>query len=669
MKDLPLGIYDSYDKENPGRSKDLGMGWWSRKSYKSRVGFDSSTLYEFTSHSYSSYLNSFTNPGDLSKVREVLLSANKLIREILVILDFPFKISICFSTDKFNKFSKSYSSKESSNIRKLFLSTTCLDDEKESDSKKIDVLCGNGVHESAHLRYSELRVFQEFKEHILPNEIQKFIADCPNFKSDGVYKQRLQEFVILLVDLVEDERVENKLLEERPGYSTYILSKKDWDHSHSIIKNVKGFDKPEDIFYNIVRFIRFKSGISEKDIPSEHSKIFEDVYRLVEPIYTDHNVNTKDSCTIGLNLAKLIITTLSLDHSSCSRIINNNNYCSGFYSGVDGDVDNISSKGTMTDLVDTMWLSIFEDVCDGITEFDGETVISHPSKQQLSLAEPEYIKIKTNILPYVPSIRKLLILQNKDYDFVVHGCRSGILDTTKLAEAYQGVPQVYKRTGHVITNKVSICILVDESGSMKRDEKYKTARRAAVLLNEALSGVPGVSLYIYGHSADYVESASKVDPKISSRFSQACYAPLQGSVSLTVYKEPKDRNHCSSFYGLSLISPKYENRDGDAILAAIKRIRKVDSNYCLMFVISDGVPCAIDYDGIPAIEDTKRKIKEAETKFNTSIVGICIDSYNIDEIYSKSIDLSSDLSEFPQKLGKIIKKAILSNRKDNTIIT
>ena len=57
------------------------------------------------------------------------------------------------------------------------------------------------------------------------------------------------------------------------------------------------------------------------------------------------------------------------------------------------------------------------------------------------------------------------------------------------------------REGHVKSDRISVCILIDESGSMYGDGE-RAARDTAVLLNEAIGTLQNVDLYIYGHSTD-----------------------------------------------------------------------------------------------------------------------------------------------------------------------
>ena len=219
----------------------------------------------------------------------------------------------------------------------------------------------------------------------------------------------------------------------------------------------------------------------------------------------------------------------------------------------------------------------------------------------------------------------------------IYGCRQGLLDTSKIAEAIQDIPQVYYRRGQVKTNKVSIGVLVDESGSMW-GAREEAARDAAILLNEAFGNIPGIDLFIYGHSADEKDI---------------------GSTDIRVYREPGFNN----YYALSEIQARSENRDGIAILETATRIRKFTENQCILFVISDGEPSASGYRGSDAIKDTKYKVKAVEKMgFEVIQITICNLHSCVRQMFSKSISLEKNLNDFPKELGKVLKKVILDNK-------
>ena len=82
-----------------------------------------------------------------------------------------------------------------------------------------------------------------------------------------------------------------------------------------------------------------------------------------------------------------------------------------------------------------------------------------------------------------------------------------------------------------------------------------------------------------------------------------------------------------------------------------------------MFIISDGQPEAHNFYGWSAIQDTKKHVQDVE-KLGFNIVQICIDTVNgCDEMFKNVISLESDVANLPIKLGQIVKKAIVADKK------
>ena len=207
----------------------------------------------------------------------------------------------------------------------------------------------------------------------------------------------------------------------------------------------------------------------------------------------------------------------------------------------------------------------------------------------------------------------------------LRGLRSGLLDTGKLAEAVQGVENIYRQERTARADRMAVCILVDESGSMD-GEKIQAARDTAILLNEALATVRNVDLYIYGHTTE------------------------NGSfVKLNAYREGRGRG---DRYVLGSIEADWSNIDSRAIREAAARVRARTREKCLFFVISDGAPC-----------EPTRNVKEAVRELSRdgfSFVSIGIDfEYDPSEMYDNHVSMT-DLSTLAPELGKMIKKAIVS---------
>ena len=167
------------------------------------------------------------------------------------------------------------------------------------------------------------------------------------------------------------------------------------------------------------------------------------------------------------------------------------------------------------------------------------------------------------------------------------------------------------------------------------------AKDAAVLLNEAVSSLPAIELFIYGHSGDM-------------RYS--------GATELNVYKEPG----YSPKYALGSAVARSQNRDGIAILETAKRVRKFTKNPVLFFVISDGAPAADSYDGMQAIQHTKDAVLQVE-KMDFSVVQVCIDSCYDPKLMFKHYVILTDIARLSIDLGKVIKNAIVKKAKVHTL--
>jgi cobalamin biosynthesis protein CobT len=203
-------------------------------------------------------------------------------------------------------------------------------------------------------------------------------------------------------------------------------------------------------------------------------------------------------------------------------------------------------------------------------------------------------------------LQKLFQRKSKDYQFSMKSMRSGRLDTNKIAEATQRVPTIYERYGQVKTDKICIGVLIDESGSMSGASKIKKAQEAAIFINEVFKNMREVQMFIYGHTAD------ETDHQHGGTLHTA----------VRVYREP---GFNMEPYALGSVRARCNNRDGDAILATARRIRKHTPDAGILFVISDGSPSASGYDGRAAIKDTKDKVTKAEN-LGFQVIQIAIDS-------------------------------------------
>lgn len=306
-----------------------------------------------------------------------------------------------------------------------------------------------------------------------------------------------------------------------------------------------------------------------------------------------------------------------------------------------GDEGDTSDKTMMRDFADFEDSSkeeneeLFDKIGEGKAErgkvsFD----VAKPNKDQ-------YLRDKAKIdLTKAQVLARLFARKSKDYEFTMKSMRSGRLDVGKLAEAKQHVPTIYERMGQVKTDKICVGVLIDESGSMN-GHRIEKARQGAIFLNEVLKKIPSVELFIYGHTADTKDV---------------------GSTDMMIYREPGKQ---TDPYALGSVKARVENRDGEAILATAARIRSKTKNAGLLFVLSDGGPCAHEYHGRSAVNDVRKKVLQAEALgFQVIQIAIseCVPSSEMFNHYITMTDMSTlpkDLVNYmSRKIGKLVKERV-----------
>lgn len=609
---------DYYDDEDDGR--------WGRsifrKSYKSFVGNSgelSRTINRSSWYGESYYSYSSVGKEEDAQLSKLIEKAYSSVKDMITIMDFPFLIRVNLNegSDESSSYSDYFSEEKRDNSERRIAVPSKIFDSTEDNETKINAFCGFGLHEAAHLRYTYLRVYLNFLSFI-----------------SGKYTFEEGEIIKIFINLLEDNRVEDLLLTERPGFQDFIDCAKSYNSKTLEEKlNIMRERKLILFFKTLIGILRFP-GLIEEEVLEEYSEVYKEVQEKITP----YPENLKDICSVSESIFKIIKKKKlsDIDPAELKKIlflINCTESITSIMYGVDLDSGRKIDKSKVSRLLsskDSLTMKILEGT---VERGDSDKVFFEKPKGDRN----DYLRDVRAVQKYVPRLKKILTGTDKNYDFNIQGCRSGILDTTKLTEAYQGVPQVYLRQGHVRTNKSTICVLIDESGSMG-GKKEILARQAAILLNETFGKSLGVNLYIYGHTAD-----------IGSI----------GYINLSVYREG---SHYNPKFSLSKSCAKSQNRDGDAILEVAKRVRKFTKENCIMFVISDGSPCANGYGGIPAIKDTAAKVKEAE-KLGFGIIQISIDAvYGVKDMFDTYIDIGYNLEEMPKLLNEIVKTKVIKTK-------
>jgi len=616
---------------------------------------------------YSDILRDCRNEGDIIK------EAYGMARDYIVAMDTPYKVTLRLSSEA-----------NCTDSKVVYLATRVFDDGDLSEGQKIDTFVGLAIHEGCHLKWTDFTQMGEAKNRIVANfinllEDERIERLCGETMPG--YANYLKATKYYMFDLYV-----SKMLKKNPG-------KKLPDHIRllnailALVRYPKALQQDDleafaDYLFDVRQIIeRFPATKEEVSVSAD--AIYEVIKRFFENGEKerqsgDPSDEKTDMETEGDEEGQGGSSDGQDQKGEAQKQPKDDNEKES--SGVDDEDDGRTSVPTYDtsdgqndesvieavrqaleqlgeEMEETMGELTSEAAADGqpLERDDMAKCVRRNSSQLAGVCEntvdlglssnsvlykaPEdkeaYDTSLRAVRKYIPSIANTLKNHCREYQVSYRGMRSGILDTSKLAEAYQGVQNVYVRQGQVKSDKMAVCVLIDESGSMY-GEKIIAARELAILLNEAVSTVPGIDLYIYGHTyGDRCRDSYREGEQITE---------------LQVYREkgyaPKN--------SLGSIEARSGNLDSFAIKEAAARMRKfTGGKKNLMFVITDGAPNE-------KYEQLSSTVKQLE-KQGLSIVAVCIEpSYDPSQLYTHHVTMT-DMSTLALNLGKMIKKAILKN--------
>lgn len=601
---------------------DLMEDWFVRdgETYtkirkKGRIGWEK-TLEE--GEAYSAYLLE-------APTQEYLIKrAYTLAKETLVVMDPPFKVGVKITTGD----------SSGTDGRVVSISTKMFDDPELSVGEKLDAFLGTTVHEGCHLLYTDL----------------------------SWLKKITNKVIFRIWNIIEDERIEQLCGEHKPGLANFLEKSKYYWFDQYYLDYIIPMEKehPEKItpfirimncFLHIIRYpkylnedevvefghylIEVKKVILPYPITTEQAvKAAYRVFDIIRDFYEKEERERAEAEGTGESEAEIMEKALK-------KLMEDGEAADGGLSKIAGVPVSVPvSEGgggglKGEDLAGAVGgdHELLGEICEGRVEVgsaEDSFFSKEPDNQRM------YMESVSRIKPYVPAIAKIMKGHCKGYKLIHRSMRSGVLDTNKLAEAYQGVSTVYMREGEVKTDKVAVCVLIDESGSMGGD-RIRAARDTAILINEAIGQVPNVELFIYGHSGDMKRPYS---------------------TEMYVYKE-KGYN---PRFSLGSCRARSQNRDGIAILETAKRVRKQTKNPVLFFILSDGAPCAGAYGGSSAMNHVKSCVTKTE-QLGFNVIQVCINhSYDPGKMFRNYVILEN-MGTLAIELGKAIKKATMTAAK------
>ena len=180
--------------------------------------------------------------------------------------------------------------------------------------------------------------------------------------------------------------------------------------------------------------------------------------------------------------------------------------------------------------------------------------------------------------------------------------------------------------------RISVGLLLDESGSMSCGDRSTYARAAAIILYDFCQAM-NIPIMVYGHSTSWSRG-----------------------VDLYSYAE-FDAIDKNDKYRMMDISARGSNRDGAALRYVAEQRSKRDEEVRILILVSDGQPADAGYSGTAAEEDL-RGIKQEYKRKGLLFVAAAIgdDKQNIERIYGDSFLDITDLNQLPMKLTAVIKR-------------
>jgi nitric oxide reductase activation protein len=218
----------------------------------------------------------------------------------------------------------------------------------------------------------------------------------------------------------------------------------------------------------------------------------------------------------------------------------------------------------------------------------------------------------------------------------------GDLDTNGLHKFHMGEKVRLFETKEVPKGKMyTIGLLLDQSGSMM-GRNITDARTVCLQLVEAIKGIRGIDLVVYGHTAD------------------------SGGVADVVQMFPYYGKGFDNTKNLAVADGIANNADGFAVRFISQKMIETNpanaNSIHHLFVISDGQPSANCYDGALGVNHTNKCVVEAR-KAGVGVFGIGIanafDHRIGDKLYGAGnwVTLADTMSSLPL-LCRAIKKLV-----------
>ena len=584
--------------------------------------------------------------------------------------------SLCTIVDPLVKHHLIWNGMEDTNYSILEKSLICLDGTRllEDGEKHLDVASGLAIHEKLHLIHTKPL-----------NDWQKNIKETI-IMQHGHWGWKL---FLSVCNVLEDEYIEKQLKKTCPGYIAYIQATKDfyWKKYEDELTNPEESDFG-DLFNSFLLQVRYPSVLSkrQKGRWGKHlnaisgilkDKLHKDTrlgmmqevfnYFMGLAIVMEEEQEDCDgksgkggdgSITVAIEGAEgagIELTDEDKENIAIAlRLTSGETRNKGLKPGE----EIIKEMGELWDIIKTLLegekqKKIEADLAKQIKEMEdedyAETKLSpsdafnarqkkiiwrsvQPDKKQSDLYKDE----RQEMLPEINKLRRKISLYGNPLPLTIRNQKRGRLDKRVLHRIPMDRTDLFNIKIIKQDNPVDICLLVDESGSMGWG-KIESARRAAIAMKEALQDNPKVQLWVFGHSAD--ESGG-------------------GNTEMFEYSGPKMADRPLA---CGAMRARYENRDGNAILASAHRVKEqsmTPHTQKLMIVFSDGQPSAQGYRGFSALAHTKKCVSKVENEgWDVIQVGFGVRKETMARMFKNYVQIE-DMKYLANTLTKIIRRVL-----------
>ena len=248
-----------------------------------------------------------------------------------------------------------------------------------------------------------------------------------------------------------------------------------------------------------------------------------------------------------------------------------------------------------------------------------------------------YKEAKSRVKREISKLKKKIQLYGNMEKYTIRNQKQGRIDKRMLHRIPSGRLDLFKTTIIKEDKPLDICLLVDESGSMG-GYTMGYARDAAISLKEALSDNDRLNLWVYGHSAD---------------------EGTRGDTEMIEYWSPSMKDRPMAMGGMKA---RYENRDGNAILASAERVRRESDQpqaKKLLIVLSDGAPSAQGYRGYTAVDHVRKCVHSIESRgWDVIQVGFAGSRESTMERMFSNWTYVSETKRLGDKISKIIRRVL-----------